>query len=238
VRLPLIQGVTFTAVAPMIAIGKAASTPVAGLLEIYGAVIVAGIFTFLIAPYYSQLLHLFRPVVTGTVITIIGVTLVPGATMSAGGGNPAAPDFASLRNIAFAGGTLLLILLIYRFFRGFMSSIAVLIGLAVGTAVAAAAGMVDFTGVHHAAWIGVTTPFRFGAPTFSLAANVSMIIVMLITAVERRVTSSRLLRSLKRRSIGRTSRGLCVQMDYPPNHSLRHRCGGGHSNVTTRRFSR
>src|SRR4029077_5349425 len=71
VRLPLIQGVTFTAVAPMIAIGKAASTPLEGLLQIYGAVIVAGIVTFLIAPYYSRLLHLFPPVVTGTVITII-----------------------------------------------------------------------------------------------------------------------------------------------------------------------
>jgi uric acid transporter len=184
VRLPLIQGVTFTAVAPMIAIGKAASSPVAGLLEIYGAVIVAGIFTFLIAPYYSRLLHLFPPVVTGTVITIIGVTLIPVATMSAGGGNPSAPDFASLRNIAFAGGTLLLILLIYRFFRGFMSSIAVLIGLVVGSAVAAGFGMVDFTGVHNAGWIGVTTPFRFGAPTFGVAAIASMIIVMLITAVE------------------------------------------------------
>jgi uric acid transporter len=184
VRLPLIQGVTFTAVAPMIAIGKAASSPVAGLLEIYGAVIIAGIFTFLIAPYYSRLLHLFPPVVTGTVITIIGVTLVPVATMSAGGGNPGAPDFASLRNIAFAGGTLLLILLIYRFFRGFMSSIAVLIGLVAGSAVAAACGMVDFTGVHHAAWVGVTTPFRFGTPTFGFAAIASMIIVMLITAVE------------------------------------------------------
>ena len=184
VRLPLIQGVTFTAVAPMIAIGKAASTPLAGLLEIYGAVIIAGLFTFLIAPYYSRLLHLFPPVVTGTVITIIGVTLVPVATMSAGGGNPGAPDFASLRNIAFAGGTLLLILLIYRFFRGFISSIAVLIGLVVGTAVAAAFGMVDFAGVQHAAWVGVTTPFRFGAPTFSVAAIASMIIVMLITAVE------------------------------------------------------
>jgi uric acid transporter len=184
VRLPLIQGVTFTAVAPMIAIGKAASTPVAGLLEIYGAVIIAGIFTFLIAPHYSRLLHLFPPVVTGTVITIIGVTLIPVATMSAGGGNPAAPDFESLRNIAFAGGTLLLILLIYRFFRGFMSSIAVLIGLVVGTAVAAVFGMVDFTGVHRAAWVGVTTPFRFGVPTFSVAAIASMIIVMLITAVE------------------------------------------------------
>src|SRR4029077_4383750 len=77
VRLPLIQGVTFTAVAPMIAIGRAAPNPLAGLLEISGAVIIAGIFAFLIAPYYSRLLHLFPPVVTGTVITIIGVTLVP-----------------------------------------------------------------------------------------------------------------------------------------------------------------
>jgi xanthine/uracil permease len=79
---------------------------------------------------------------------------------------------------------LLLILLIYRFFRGFMSSIAVLIGLVAGTAVAAAFGMVDFTGVHAASWFGVTTPFRFGVPTFSPAAIISMIIVMLITAVE------------------------------------------------------
>src|SRR2546422_3238609 len=144
VRLPLIQGVTFTAVAPMIAIGNAAGGGLAGLLQIYGAVIIAGIFTFLIAPYYSRLLHLFPPVVTGTVITIIGVTLVPVAILNAGGGNPAAPNFASLRNLAFAGGTLLLVLIIYRFFRGFLSTIAVLLGLVIGTSVAAAFGLVDF----------------------------------------------------------------------------------------------
>src|SRR4029077_13283381 len=154
VRLPQIQGVTFTAVAPMIAIGKAASTPVAGLLEIYGAVIIAGIFTFLIAPYYSRLLHLFPPVVTGTVITIIGVTLVPVAILSAGGGNPAAPDFASPKNLAFAAGTLLLILCIYRFFRGFLSTIAVLLGLVIGTAVATAFGLVDVSEVGKAAFLG------------------------------------------------------------------------------------
>src|SRR5439155_20279301 len=73
VRLPLIQGVTFTAVAPMIAIGNAAGGGLLGLREIYGAVIIAGIFTFLIAPFYSRLLHLFPQVVTGTVITMIGV---------------------------------------------------------------------------------------------------------------------------------------------------------------------
>jgi uric acid transporter len=184
VRLPLIQGVTFTAVAPMIAIGNAAGGGVAGLLAIYGAVIIAGIFTFLIAPYYSRLLHLFPPVVTGTVITIIGVTLVPVAIQSAGGGIPTAPDFASLKNLAFAAGTLLLILLIYRFFRGFLSTIAVLLGLVIGTSVAAAFGLVDFSGVGKAGWVGVTTPFHFGLPTFGLAAIISMVIVMLITAVE------------------------------------------------------
>jgi xanthine permease len=184
VRLPLIQGVTFTAVAPMIAIGNSVGGGAAGLREIYGAVIIAGIFTFLIAPYYSRLLHLFPPVVTGTVITIIGVTLVPVAIQDAGGGNPVAPDFASLRNLAFAAGTLLLILLIYRFFRGFLSTIAVLLGLVIGTLAASAFGLADFSGVSTAGLVGITTPFHFGLPTFGLAAIISMIVVMLITAVE------------------------------------------------------
>jgi xanthine permease len=184
VRLPLLQGVTFTAVAPMIAIGTANGGGVDGLLAIYGAVIVAGIFTFFIAPFFSRLLRLFPPVVTGTVITVIGFTLVPVAALDAGGGNPEAADFGSLQNLAFAGGTLLFILLIYRFFRGFLSTIAVLLGLVVGSAVAAAFGIVDFSGVGQAGWVGVTTPFYFGFPTFGVAAIVSMIVVMLITAVE------------------------------------------------------
>ena len=117
-------------------------------------------------------------------ITIIGVTLIPVAIMSAGGGDPTAADFASLRNLAFAAGTLVLILMMYRSSRGFVSSIAVLLGLVVGTAVAAAFGLVDFSGVAKAGLVGVTTPFRFGLPTFSLAAIISMVVVMLITAVE------------------------------------------------------
>src|SRR5215212_8186462 len=184
VRLPLLQGVTFTAVAPMIAIGNANGGGVNGLRAIYGAVIVAGIFTFLVAPYFSRLLRLFPPVVTGTVITVIGFTLVPVAAMDAGGGDPTASSFGSLQNLAFAGGTLLFILLIYRFFRGFLSTIAVLLGLVVGSVVAAAFGIVDFSAVGDAGWVGVTTPFYFGFPTFGVAAIVSMIVVMLITAVE------------------------------------------------------
>src|SRR6476619_4854965 len=86
VKLPLLQGVTFTAVSPMIAIGLAAGGGTDGLLVIYGAVIVAGIFTFLIAPFFSKLIRFFPPVVTGSVITIIGLALLPVAAADAAGG--------------------------------------------------------------------------------------------------------------------------------------------------------
>ena len=185
VRLPLLQGVTFTAVAPMIAIGTANGGGVDGLLAIYGAVIVAGVVTFFAAPYFSRLLRLFPPVVTGTVITVIGVTLLPVAAQQAGGGNPAADDFGSFQNIELAAATLVFIVVLQRLFRGrFLASVAVLLGLVFGTAVAAIFGLVDMGGVSEANAVGVTTPFHFGLPTFGVAAIISMLIVMFITAVE------------------------------------------------------
>jgi uracil-xanthine permease len=185
VRLPLLQGVTFTAVAPMISIGQAEGGGVPGLLHIYGAVIVAGIVTFLAAPYYSRLLRLFPPVVTGTVITVIGIALLPVAAQQAGGGDPSADDFGSFQNLELAGITLLFIILVQRYFRGrFLATIAVLSGLIFGTVVATIFGITDFSGVSDAKSVGVTTPFHFGTPTFGIAAIVSMLIVMFITAVE------------------------------------------------------
>src|SRR3954467_5625093 len=185
VRLPLLQGVTFTPVAPMISIGQANGGGVDGLLHIYGAVIVAGVATFLFAPYYSRLLKLFPPVVTGTVITVIGVALLPVAAQQAGGGDPTAKDFGSFQNLELAGVTLAFIVLVQRLWRGkFLATIAVLLGLVFGTAVATIFGITDFGGVSDAKAIGVTTPFHFGAPTFGVAAIVSMLIVMFITAVE------------------------------------------------------
>ena len=184
VRLPLLQGVTFTAVSPMIAIGLAAGGGTEGLLVIYGAVIVAGLFTFLIAPYFSRLIRFFPPVVTGSVITIIGLALLPVAAADAAGG--AGPDLnpTSGKNLAYALGTLALIVAIQRIFRGFMATVAVLVGLVVGTTVAWLLGDAQFGNVSNADWFGVTTPFFFGWPKFSIAAIISMIVVMLITAVE------------------------------------------------------
>ncbi len=134
VRLPLLQGVTFTAVSPMIAIGLAAGGGTDGLLVIYGAVLVAGLATFLIAPFFSRLIRFFPPVVTGSVITIIGLALLPVAAGDATGGAGPTSDPTSGKNLAYALGTLALIVLIQRVFKGFMATVAVLVGLVVGTA--------------------------------------------------------------------------------------------------------
>jgi uracil-xanthine permease len=152
-RLPIIQGVTFAAVTPMILIGQAG-----GLTAIYGSVIVAGIVTVLVSPYFSRLLRFFPPVVTGSIITIIGVSLLPVAVNWAGGGDPNAEDFGSPGNIALAFAVLLIILLIYRFFGGFISRIAVLLGLVIGTIIATIVGVTDFGGVGEASAFGITTP--------------------------------------------------------------------------------
>ena len=179
IRLPIIQGVTFAAVTPMVLIGQSG-----GLPAIYGSVIVAGVVTLLVSPYFSKLLRFFPPVVTGSIIMIIGVSLLPVAVTWAGGGDPTAETFGAPGNIALAFAVLLVILLIYRFFRGFVSRIAVLLGLIIGTAVAAVLGITDFGGVGEAAFFGVTTPFHFGLPTFGFAAILSMVLVMLVTMVE------------------------------------------------------
>ena len=179
VKIPMIQGVTFAAVTPMILIGQAH-----GLTGIYGSIIVAGIITYLVSPYFSSLLRFFPPVVTGTIITIIGVTLMPVAVRWAGGGNPAARDFASAPYILLALVTLALVLFFYRFFQGFISNIAVLLGLLCGTILAGFFDMVNFSKVGDAAWLGITTPFAFGYPTFDAASIAAMVLVMLVVMTE------------------------------------------------------
>ncbi|MCG6566366.1 solute carrier family 23 protein [Tessaracoccus sp. ZS01] len=186
VRLPLIQGVTFTAVSPIIAIGLAAGGGREGLPEIYGSIIVAGLATFFVAPYFSKLIRFFPPVVTGTLLTVMGATLIGVAASDivrgAGGENAAGAELT--RNLAYALATLGVIVLMQRFFKGFMATVAVLMGLVLGTAVAVILGDTSFTHVADASWVGVTTPFWFGMPKFTFAAIVSMLIVMAITAVE------------------------------------------------------
>ncbi len=227
VKLPLLQGVTFTAVSPMIAIGLAAGGGTQGLLVIYGAVIVAGLFTFFIAPYFSRLIRFFPPVVTGTVITIIGIALLPVAAADAAGGAGPTLDPSSGKNLAYAVGTLALIVIIQRVFRGFMATVAVLAGLVIGTLVAWILGDAHFDSVSQSSFFGLTTPFFFGIPKFSIAAIISMIVVMLITAVEttgdvfatgeiveKRITKDDIARALRADGLATTLGGIFNSFPY------------------------
>lgn len=179
VRLPIMQGCTFAAVTPMVLIG----TTGGGITAIYGAVLVSGLLMIALSPVWGRLLRFFPPVVTGTVITIIGISLLPVAVNWAAGG-VGADGFGAPRNLALAAGALVVILLIQRFAPPAFARVAVLLGVAVGTLAAIPLGFTDFSGLGDAAWFGVSTPFHFGLPTFEVAAIVSMAVVTLVTMTE------------------------------------------------------
>ncbi|WP_079169274.1 MULTISPECIES: nucleobase:cation symporter-2 family protein [unclassified Streptomyces] len=183
-RLPFVNGVTFAGVAPMLAIVDTTEDKADALPVIFGAIIVAGLLGFVAAPWFSRLVRFFPPVVTGTVITLIGVSLLPVAFGWAQGPNPAADDYGSTTYLALAAATLLIVLLLRRFTRGFVKQIAVLIGLVLGTLLAIPFGATDFTAVTEAPLVGFPAPFHFGAPQFAAAAIISMCVVMVVSMTE------------------------------------------------------
>ena len=179
IRLPVVMGVTFAAVGPMVAMA-ASGVAITG---IFGAVIAAGVFTIAVAPFASRLVRYFPPLVTGTIIAVIGITLLRIGISWAGGG-VGAKNFGDPANLAVVALVLATILAINKLFDGFIANIAVLIGLVVGFAAALAFGMVEFAGVRDADWIALIYPFRFGAPTFDASAIVSLCVVMIVVMVE------------------------------------------------------
>ncbi|WP_121749904.1 nucleobase:cation symporter-2 family protein [Streptomyces sp. E2N166] len=183
-RLPFVNGVTFAGVAPMTAIVASTEDKSDALPIIFGAVIVAGLLGFIAAPFFSKAIRFFPPVVTGTVITLIGISLLPVAFGWAQGASPEADDFGSATNLGLAAITLVIVLLLRRFTRGFVKQIAVLLGLVAGTLIAIPFGVTDFGPVADASVVGFPTPFHFGAPQFQLAAILSMCVVMVVSMTE------------------------------------------------------
>ncbi len=178
IGLPVVLGCTFTAVGPMIAIGGQY-----GISAIYGSILVSGLFVIVVSGFFGSLVRFFPPVVTGSVVTIIGITLIPVAINNMGGGQGAA-DFGSLSNIALAFGTLGFIIFLYKFSRGFMRAVSILLGLIAGTVVAGFMGKVDFTPIAEASYFHMVQPFYFGMPTFEWSAILTMILVALVSLVE------------------------------------------------------
>lgn len=178
IGLPIVLGCTFTAVGPMIAIGGQY-----GVSAIYGSILISGLVVILISQFFGKLIKFFPPVVTGSVVTIIGITLIPVAMNNIAGGQGSA-DFGSISNISLAFGTLLFILLLYRFTNGFIRSISILLGLVAGTIVASLMGKVNFSAVADASWFHMVRPFYFGTPSFSLTPIITMTLVAIVSLVE------------------------------------------------------
>lgn len=178
IGLPVVLGCAVQAIAPIILIGQEM-----GISAIYGSIIASGVFVLLIAPFFSKIVRFFPPVVTGSVVTVIGLTLIPVAINNLAGG-VGASDFGSFYNIGLGFGTLLLIILVYRFGRGFTKAIAVLIGLVGGSVAAAILNGINLAPVREASFFHLPQPFYFGTPTFEWPAIVTMILISLVSMVE------------------------------------------------------
>lgn len=208
--LPIVLGCTFTAVAPMILIGQTK-----GLDVLYGSLLISGILVVLIAPFFSYLVKFFPPVVTGSVVTIIGINLMPVAMNYLAGGE-GAKNYGDTKNLILGGVTLLIILILQRFTKGFLKSIAILIGLAIGTVLAGIFGMVDIKQVGDAHWFGFPVPFRFSGFRFDVSSILVFFIVAVVSLIEStgvyHALSEITCRKLERKDFrkGYTAEGLAI----------------------------
>ncbi|MGE8314728.1 MAG: nucleobase:cation symporter-2 family protein [Pseudomonas putida] len=181
-RLPLVQGVSFASVATMVAIIGNDGT--GGMQVVFGAVIVSSLVGLLITPLFSRIIKYFPPLVTGIVITTIGLTLMPVTARWAMGGNSQAADFGSPANIGLAAFTLASVLLLSKLGSASLSRLSILLAIVIGTLAAMATGMADFSQALQGPWVAMPEVLHFGAPQFQVAAILSMLIVIVVTMVE------------------------------------------------------
>lgn len=176
-RLPIVMGTSFAIIAPSIAIG--AKYGIAGIL---GAGLVAGLFEAFVGNFLTLIKKYFTPVVSGTVLLAIGLSLMPtGIDYVAGG--VGAPDYGSPSNILLALIVLTVIVACSHFLKGFIRLAAILVGLIVGYLVAIPMGKVDFSAVAEASWFSFPVPFHYGI-SFHWDAISVMSIVLLVVMVE------------------------------------------------------
>lgn len=176
-RLPVVQGTSFGFL--VIAIPLAQEY---GLPAVFGGAIFAGAVQVGLGLSLRWLKSLFPPLVSGIVVLVIGIGLLPTGVNLAGGG-VGAEDFGSPTNLLLAGVVLAVILLTYALGKGVISAASVLIGLVVGYLLAIPFGKVDFTQIAEASWFSFPRPLYFGL-SFPAAALIGMGVMAIATSVE------------------------------------------------------
>lgn len=176
-RLPVIMGTDFTFVAPTIAVGTAFGMP-----GVIGGTILGSFIEMILSRFIKPLMKFFPPVVTGTVVTLIGTTLVP-VSMDWIAGGVGSPSYGSLQNIGLAMIVMTIIIVLNSYGKGMISAASVLVGMVIGYIIAIATGMVEFSAVGQAGWVAIPELFRWGV-TFNPAVVVPFIAAYLVTTIE------------------------------------------------------
>ena len=176
-RVACIMGTDFTFVSPAISVGS-----VLGLPAIIGATILGALFEVILSYFIKPLMKLFPPIVTGTVVCLIGLTLLPVSIDWASGGNGAS-DYGSLTNISIAMFVMILTLLLNRYGKGMLSSASILIGMVFGYLICIPLGMVDFSEISNAKLIDIPQIFEYGV-TFDLKSLIAFLPAYFVTTIE------------------------------------------------------
>jgi NCS2 family nucleobase:cation symporter-2 len=176
-RIPVIMGTSIAFVGGIIAIGQQY-----GLAAVFGACLVAAVVEVILGVFIGRFRHFFPPLVNGTVVMLIGLTLIPVGMDYAAGGVGAA-DYGSPTNLGIAGIVFLVTLLLNRFGRGFLSYSSVLFGVIAGYAVAMGMGRVDLATIGAASWVSAPAPLAFGIE-FHWNGILLMAFIYVISAME------------------------------------------------------
>ena len=175
--LPVVMGISFAYVPTLLAIGGQFDLP-----TILGAEIVGGCVAVLFGIFVKQIRKLFPPLITGTVIFTIGLSLYPTAVRYMAGG-AGSEGFGGLKNWSVALATLAVVVVLQNFGKGVLKLGAILWGMIVGYVMALCLGMVDFSAVAPAGWFQLAAPLHFGVK-FEVSACISLAVVYVINAVQ------------------------------------------------------
>lgn len=176
-RLPIIFGVGFTYLPTLVAIGSQF-----GLKGILGAQIIGGIATIIVGIFIKKIRRFFPTIVAGTVVLTIGLSLYPIAINYMAGG-VGSESYGSITNWSIAIITLLVVIGVSQFAKGYIKSASIFVGIIVGYAISMMLGIVDFTPVKEAAWFALPKPLQFGVE-FHATAIISMVVISIVNAIQ------------------------------------------------------
>ncbi|WP_336037913.1 uracil-xanthine permease family protein [Halobacterium yunchengense] len=176
-RLPIVMGTSAIFVSPLIDVGSEF-----GLAAIFGAVIVAAPVEVLLGYVFEDVRGLFPPLVTGIVVMLVGLTLIPTAMQYAAGG-PGAPTYGNLENLGLAALVLVVSVVVNQFFDGFLRAASVLVAVVVGYLAAIPLGLLDLSAVAGASWFSLPTPLSYGV-SFEPSAILLVAFAYVVTGME------------------------------------------------------